>query len=364
VENRIPVDELKELLKQIWQSSSNPCLRAGALSFLVFWGILALIDLVGGIGYSEEVTRHRGKLVIGAVIIAVIAGLGSLLSVWVWIIAAVIAVIAIAGSLLWRWSLFRQICETAFWKVYENWQLALGLLLLLIVAYGAFDLTKSFRFIALVLGIILATALLTRYSLQIHSVKALGAARQPPVPSEYGELLEKIDFDYGDSPGTHGWQLNGTEPTFRSVHHPNFGRALKIMPSRNYQLNYSVTDESRYGTRIEFAAEISDNWLVGVKLNLKRETGSPSSNKRLSIKHGSEFPEHIGGNEWRICVEPICTVGKWGIYRIDLEEAVGKTFAEDREKWSYESLVGFYLCHKLCLAYISIFKSRNGEDHA
>jgi hypothetical protein len=276
------------------------------------------------------------------------------------LLLAVIVIVGIVGYLLWqlwKWPLFRLRLRKALWnlrkalwKMYDNKQLVLGLLSLIIVVYGAFDLTESSRVAAFSFGLILATMLLTRYGLQLYDVK-------PPTLNEYGEVLEKIDFDYWDSPLNHGWQLGGkSEPTFRHLYYRYFGSALKIVPLGSYALDYAVTGDGQRGTKIEFVAQPDASWVVYARLVLQREGQAPSGNKWLNICHGSESPKRVGGNEWGIHTKPIQTIGKIGIYRVDLEKAVGKTYALDAEQWSYGSLEGFRLRRNLTMAYISIFK--------
>jgi len=54
------MDVALEWPKEAWENVTNPFVRAGILSILVFVLLISVVGSMGAAGYSEKVRKHRG----------------------------------------------------------------------------------------------------------------------------------------------------------------------------------------------------------------------------------------------------------------------------------------------------------------
>jgi hypothetical protein len=189
------------------------------------------------------------------------------------------------------------------------------------------------------------------------AVKAAGVVKGKPdpdseesAPVKERSLLQRIDFDYQDSPKNHGWQIEGS-PSFSLQP----GGVLDITSSKLYSMHYRVEPLACSGTSIEFVAKYeARNTAVYPRVAIQNQDGSEKEEVWLQVKIGSHPPEQArGSHEWIWYVQPTRLDGGWSKFRVDLPQAVEETFGN--LGWSYRELIGFRLRGRLKIRRLSVY---------
>lgn len=186
-----------------------------------------------------------------------------------------------------------------------------------------------------------------------------------PIPSQSrrpGALIEKIDFEYRDSPLKHGWRLGETDETQVTLKHISdgfVGNALEIRSNARYSLDYSLNAASRLGTFIEFVAKFEGEAHVYALTKVQSKDKSKTRNLWLSFTVGTQEPQRIddGSESWYeyiVWIKPVRLEGNWLLFRIDLKDAV--TRSAGREGWRFCELLALRLRGNQSLAYVSIYE--------
>ena len=172
-------------------------------------------------------------------------------------------------------------------------------------------------------------------------------------------LIERIDFDYPDSPANHGWVFleNEADETQLAINHiadQFVGRAIAISSPVKYGMEFKVGLESvKRGSFVEFVANFEKSGAIYAFVTLERDDGSMTTGW-LKLTSGTGQPRPIDGDEWRLLVEPASTKGgDWSLYQVDLPDAVRQTFGTDG--WKFRQLEKFRMRGNLSLDYIAIF---------
>ncbi|WP_410964009.1 hypothetical protein, partial [Salmonella sp. SAL4448] len=77
------------------------------------------------------------------------------------------------------------------------------------------------------------------------------------------ELIQKISFDYLNSPEEHGWAiLDNPPPAFKHISSGFVGDALEITSFDRQALDFSVSPATRFGTMIEFVVKLEEKAVV------------------------------------------------------------------------------------------------------
>jgi hypothetical protein len=169
-------------------------------------------------------------------------------------------------------------------------------------------------------------------------------------PAEELTLLQRIDFDYQDSPENHGWRIEGN---------PGFslqpGGVLDITSRKLYSMHHTVTPLACSGTLIEFVARYeAHNTAVYARVAIQSQDGSENDEVWLKIQIGPHPPEQARGtHEWIWYVQPALLDGGWSRFEVNLPDAVKETFGA--EGWSYRKLIGFRLRGRLKIKQILVY---------
>ena len=170
------------------------------------------------------------------------------------------------------------------------------------------------------------------------------------------ELIEKIAFDYSDSPEQHGWViLDQPPPIFRHISSGFVGNALEITSYDGRAMDFDVGPAARFGTLIEFAVKLEEKAIVYAYVEVQSKNKSTSRDVWFAFLPGTKQPERIyEGQEWTVYVTPEQLGGEWLLLRIDLKETVMNTIGA--EGWSLGQLMKFRLRGNLSVACISIYE--------
>ena len=195
----------------------------------------------------------------------------------------------------------------------------------------------------------------------------------PPDPSA---LVQRIEFDYQDSPTRHGWTMvqgeaDETDLAIEHLSDPFVGSAISISSPLKYGMDHQVGQAaSQVGRIVEFVGALDRQAAVYAWVGLKRDDGTTATGW-LQFQVGSERPRSIalgtgsGEDEWLVYIRPVEHIGgDWLLFRVDLSEAVAQTFGGDG--WSYEHLEKFRVRGSLSLDYIFIYKAGpygQGDSH-
>ena len=191
--------------------------------------------------------------------------------------------------------------------------------------------------------------------------------RKSPISTESRELLEKIEFDYSDSPTEHGWRvvecLDETQVVPTHFDDGFAGKAIKVRSTVSYAMDYDVKPPAVVGSIVEFVVELEDREsAIYACFSLQSSDGSTSKPGHayfnVQVGKGQPIPHGDDSIEWILFVEPAPPHlgGGWVRLPIDLDEAVEQTFG--RSGWKLGRLIGFRLRGNLSLAHISVFKAK------
>jgi hypothetical protein len=215
------------------------------------------------------------------------------------------------------------------------------------------------------IGVIIA-ALLAAVATVISSVIQNRTAQraistETPVPSKH--LLQRIDFDYEDSPTVHGWQMTEGDERQLIFEHTddNFvGSAIKITSPTRYKLEYDISPQAEAGTAIEFVADLKGDAAIYLQVGLEKEDGTIASGwfrfrpgSGPSEPYYDEATEDYAG-EWFVYLYPVSSKGDWMLFQVALEDLMANTFGKDG--WDLQRLIKFRLRDNLSLDYISVFE--------
>lgn len=190
----------------------------------------------------------------------------------------------------------------------------------------------------------------------------IGRAQILSQSRHFRALIEKIDFEYKDSPLKHGWRLGETDETQVTLKHISdgfVGNALEIRSAARYRLDYSLSAAARLGTFIEFVAKFESEAYVHVLTKVRSKDASKTRNLWLSFTVGTQEPKRVddGSEQWyeyRVWMKPVRLEGNWLLFRIDLKDAVMRSAG--REGWQFSELLALRLRGNQSLAYVSIYE--------
>lgn len=173
-------------------------------------------------------------------------------------------------------------------------------------------------------------------------------------------LIEKIDFEYRDSPLNHGWQLGQADETQVALNHISdgfVGSALEIRSTAPYRLDYPLGAAARLGTFVEFVAKFEGEGYVYALTKVQSKDGSKTKNLWLAFAVGVQQPKRTDDGTWfeyTVYVKPARLEGNWLLFRVDLKDAVRRSAG--REGWTFCELLAFRLRRNQSLAYISVYE--------
>jgi len=170
------------------------------------------------------------------------------------------------------------------------------------------------------------------------------------------QLIEKMSFDYADSPENHGWIiLDYPLPTFNHISSGFVGETLEIKSYDGRAMDYQVSTAARFGTLIEYVVKLEEKTIIYAYVDVQSKNKSTSKGIWFAFLPGTEQPKRIyEGQEWTVYVTPEQLGGGWLLLRVDLKETVKDTVGT--EGWSLGQLLKLRLRGNLCVAHISIYE--------
>jgi hypothetical protein len=177
-----------------------------------------------------------------------------------------------------------------------------------------------------------------------------------------GTLLQRIAFNYSDSPFVHGWQIRGSydgrQPNFRPIRYRLSGKAIRIESAFKCPIYCELKPAAESGSLIEFVAKYqTPRSIIYARLSVQAQSGCEPKQVWLTFpdKEGAPKPHPRSSIEWEYPVRATRLWGNWKRFRIDLNKAVSQTFGQS-DGCVFRGLKGFQLRDSMSLAYISVFE--------
>ena len=173
--------------------------------------------------------------------------------------------------------------------------------------------------------------------------------------------IQKIDFDYEDSPTKHGWEMLAREATEEEIQIEHtydqlVGNGITITSAIRYGMEFKVGPEAaQRGTAIELVANLTEDASFFAYISLVQEDGSTSKGW-LKLKSIKGPPQQVDNDEWQLSIEPVSSKGAdWSLYQVHLPSAVMQTFGKNG--WKFQQLEKFRIRGNLSLGYIYIYET-------
>jgi len=182
---------------------------------------------------------------------------------------------------------------------------------------------------------------------------------QPPTstPLQKRQPLEKISFDYWDSPDMHGWEILDQPPLmYKHITDGFVGESLEISSYEGHAIDYRVNSPAAgFGNIIEYVIKPDHKTMVYTKIKVLSENNTTTKDIWLAFVPGAEKPKRIyDGDEWTVYITPQQLGGGWLLYQVDLKEVAKETIETDG--WNLEKIIAFRLRGNLSIASITIYK--------
>ena len=186
--------------------------------------------------------------------------------------------------------------------------------------------------------------------------------RQPSpkkINSRHQRVLQRIDFDYADSPANHGWNVegdkDGSRPTFKRVLDGHVGSALGIRSTTKMKMEMAVNPAATLATVVEFMVKLEAEYKMFTLVRVQSRDARKSKELWLGYRVGTEPPKRMDDGTWyeyQVSVTPEIQDGNWLSIRIDLVEVVRQTAGADG--WRFGQLKAIRFRGNLSLAHILI----------
>jgi hypothetical protein len=174
--------------------------------------------------------------------------------------------------------------------------------------------------------------------------------------------IQKIDFDYEDSPTKHGWEMLSSEAQEAEIQieHTSdqfVGNAISISSPVRYAMDFKVgLEAAQRGKVVELVAILTEDTSIFLYTGLVQDNGTTSKGW-LKLKSRKGPPQPVDEDEWQLSIEPVSSKGgNWSLYRVDLQDAVMQTFGNDG--WKFQQLEKFRIRGSLSLDYIYIYEAQ------
>ena len=182
-----------------------------------------------------------------------------------------------------------------------------------------------------------------------------------PVAQSYAfkTPLQVIDFNYQDSPLSHGWEITERvkegEPVLTHTSDGFFGNALKIRATDKYAMECGVVPAAYIGKLVEFATKVEGGSGIYANLSVQSKDGTKTKDVWLNFQIGVEQPRPYGDGktEWTVYLSPEPVGKSWLKFQVDLNDALIRSFGKDG--WVFRKLRGFRLRGNLEIAYIKVY---------
>jgi hypothetical protein len=191
----------------------------------------------------------------------------------------------------------------------------------------------------------------------------IGRRERPELIPVSDFILQKIDFDYTDSPMEHGWSLIEGDISgivFDPISDNFVGDAIMINSPIFYGMDYGIKSIiAKKVETMEFVANLEDESAsIYAYVGLVRNSGKTSTGW-LKFKPGEGNPvltslqTSEGEDEWLVNIMPVSPLGnQWSQYRINIEDATEESFGQDG--WHYQQLLKLRVRGNISIDYISL----------
>lgn len=181
-----------------------------------------------------------------------------------------------------------------------------------------------------------------------------------PTPTRKTDI-QRIDFNYADSPLKHGWLfISGFDPsqvTFSPIYEDQSVRGTEVNSLAEWGMDFIAEPAAKqFGNVLEFVIIPRQDAAIFAYMDMEKSDGTSgtgwlkfmSCNEEVKpiIKNGTE------NQEWRVCLAPVSHEENWLVFRANLRDEVKKTFSHDG--WSFRGLKKIRVRGNLALDYISI----------
>jgi|SRR6185436_20468552 len=182
-------------------------------------------------------------------------------------------------------------------------------------------------------------------------------ANPKTIQGRHHRPLQRIEFDYADSPANHGWKVEGDKdgsPTFKRILDGHVGSALQIRSTTKMKTELVVDPAATLGTIVEFMVKLETEYRMYTLVRVQSKDAGKSKDLWLSYRVGTEPPKRLDVTWWeyQVPVTPAIQDGNWLSIRIDLVEAVRRTAGVDGWKFGQLKIIRFR--GNLSLAHIAI----------
>ena len=176
------------------------------------------------------------------------------------------------------------------------------------------------------------------------------------------QSIQTINFHYSDTPINHGWSfVDGdiSQVVFNPIYENQKIEGIEVTTPVRWGMDFGLEPSAMtFGKALEFAIVPRQDAVIYALINLGKSDGTNKTGwlQFVYCNNGVTpiIRNSLGSDEWQVCVTPISHEGDWLLFRVDLIDAVKKTFSTDG--WSFQGLNKIRIRGNLSLDYISIYE--------
>ncbi|MCX6029479.1 MAG: hypothetical protein NT169_09280 [Chloroflexi bacterium] len=254
--------------------------------------------------------------------------------------------------------------DSGFWEVVQRFKTLVELIATLIVVVPLVIVLVQQGFQAVMpvwlVVLIVAFAVVLGYMLGRKA-----SATLPQTIAHRGRLLQRIDFDYSDSPAAHGWNIGDndkdkTQPVLRHFLDGFVGNALEIQSTVWYSMDLDVDQVTGLGSCVDFVIKPKGEAYTMTRMLVYSKDDAKYRRLWLSFYAGIGQPKRVddgrseGWFEYVVPIKPIRLDGGWGVLQVNLREAVQKTAGA--LGWKYGQLECIRFRGNLSVSHIAIYE--------
>jgi len=170
-----------------------------------------------------------------------------------------------------------------------------------------------------------------------------------------------FNFDWQDSnPESKGWtcevdNIKTRKPIFKLLTDGKFGKVLEIKPASSYHLDINIPAFYREANIYEVIVKPIEyyQFYARVKIISQNKKHNKLVWLAFTVGKGSPAPLAKGTDEWKIELSPDRLDYGWLKFKINLSEAVKKTYG--KEGWQFDEFKSIRFRGELTLAEINIY---------
>jgi hypothetical protein len=249
-----------------------------------------------------------------------------------------------------------------FWKAVERFKLVIELIASLIVAVPIVYAILVQGFNAAIP--VWAVLIISVFAIALGFLLGRNSIRRVLMPSQASiapnKLLQKIDFNYKDSPTKHNWIIRSPDENqpIITLHTNGFwGKTIKIQSNVLYAMDLPLTEPiAKIGKRIEFIGRMENDSRFYSLGNYISKDGSSRKDIWFNYQIGDGDPIVFNDDksEWLVYIEPELLEDNWQKFSIDLQHVINRSVA--KEGWSLKELTRFRVRGNIQIAQIKVFR--------